>query len=98
MFGDLFKPANKDSAVNKELRASLAEKAAKLAADFLPAGAYLDGKKLPANHKPKRILPVVETNRESATAVQKPAPAKNRAKKAQRQSAANQSKPRQQAI
>jgi len=98
MFGDLFKTANKDSTVNKELRASLAEKAARLAADFLPAGAYLDGKQLPADHKPKRILPVVETNQESTTAVQKPAPAKSRVKKAQRQTAANQSKPRQQAI
>ena len=98
MFGELFKTANKDSTVNNELRATLAEKAAKLAADFLPAGAYLDGKQLPPDHKPKRILPVVQTNQESATAAQKPAPAKNRAKKAQRQSAANQSKPRQQAI
>ena len=98
MFGDLFKTANKDSTVNKELRASLAEKAAKLAADFLPAGAYLNGKQLSADHKPKRILPVIETNQESATAAQKPAPAKNRVKKPRCQIAANQSKPRQKAI
>jgi hypothetical protein len=98
MFGDLFKTASKDSTVNNELRASLAEKAAKLAADFLPAGAYLDGKQLPADHKPKTILPVVETNQQSATAAQKPTPAKSRTKKLQRQSAANQAKPRQQAI
>ncbi len=98
MFGDLFKTENKDAVINQELRASLAEKAAKLAAEFLPAGAYLDGKQLPANHKPKRILPVIETTNEPATAVSKPVPSKNRKRKAQRQNAAAQPKSCQQAI
>ena len=98
MFGDLFKKANKETAINQELRARLAEKAAKLAAEFLPAGAYLDGKQLPANHKPKRILPVIETTKEPETTVAKAAPSKNRPRKAQRQNAATQLKSCQQAI
>jgi hypothetical protein len=98
MFGDLFKKENKDAVINQELRARLAEKAAKLAAEFLPAGAYLDGKQLPADHKPKRILPVIETTNEPAAAVSKPAPSKNRKRKAQRQNAAAQPKSCQQAI
>jgi hypothetical protein len=98
MFGDLFKKENKDAVINQELRARLAEKATKLAAEFLPAGAYLDGKQLPANHKPKRILPVIEATNEPATTVSKPAPSKNRKRKAQRQNAAAQPKSCQQAI
>jgi hypothetical protein len=98
MFGDLFKTENKDAAVNQELRASLAEKGAKLAAQFLPAGAYLDGKQLPADHKPKRILPVIETNKEPETIVPNPASSKTRTKKVQRQNAVVRPKPRQPAI
>ena len=67
MFGDLYKTQNKDPALNQQLRSSLAAKGAQLAAEFLPAGAYVDGRPLPADHKPKRSIPVVET-------VQKPDP------------------------
>ena len=98
MFGDLFQKENKEPAINRELRARLAEKAANLAAEFLPPGAYLDGKQLPANHKPKRVLPVVETTNEPETVVAKPAPSRNRTRKAQRQNAATQPKSCQQAI
>jgi hypothetical protein len=98
MFADFFKAENKEAAVNQELRASLAKKAAKLAADFLPAGAYLDGKQLPPEHKPKRILPIIETNKEPETAVAKPKLSKTRAKKNQRRNVVAQPKARQQAI
>ena len=98
MFGDLFKKENKEPPINQELRARLAEKAAKLAAEFLPAGAYLDGKQLPENHAPKRILPVIETPDEPESVVAKPAPSKNRTRKAQRQHAVTQPKSCQQAI
>jgi hypothetical protein len=69
-----------------------------LAAEFLPAGAYLNGKQLPADHKPKRILPVIETNKEPETIVPKPASSKTRTKKVQRQNAVVQPKPCQPAI
>ena len=62
MFGDLYKMRNKDPAVNQQLRSNLAAKGAQLAADFLPAGAYIDGKPLPPDHQPKRSIPVIETN------------------------------------
>jgi hypothetical protein len=97
MFGDFFKAENKDAGVNQELRASLAKKAAKLAAEFLPAGAYLNGKQLPPEHKPKRILPIIETNKEPETAVAKPKLSKTRSKRTQRRNAVAP-KARQQAI
>ena len=70
MFGDLYKTQNKDPAVNQQLRSSLAEKSAQLAAEFLPAGAYVDGKPLPADHKPKRSIPVIETSQKPDPVVQ----------------------------
>jgi hypothetical protein len=70
MFGDLYKTQNKDPAVNQQLRSSLAEKSAKLVAEFLPAGAYVDGKPLPADHKPKRSIPVIETSQKPDPVVQ----------------------------
>jgi hypothetical protein len=98
MFGDLFKKENKDAVINQKLRASIAEKAAKAAAEFLPAGAYIDGKQLPADHKPKKILPVIETTNEPATAASTPAPSKKSITKARRRNAAAQPKSCQQAI
>ncbi|MBV9673272.1 MAG: hypothetical protein JO076_10685 [Verrucomicrobia bacterium] len=59
-FGDLYQKRNKDPAVNDQLRANLCAKAASFAAEFLPAGAYVNGKRLPPDHKPKVELPTVE--------------------------------------
>jgi hypothetical protein len=98
MFGDLFKKKNKDDTVNRVLRENLAQKAAELAADFLPAGAYLLGKQLPVDHKPKRLLPIIETPAELTTSVAKPAARKRGAKKIAHQNAANQVKSRRQAM
>jgi hypothetical protein len=98
MYGDFFKTKNKDTAINQELRANLAKKAAKLAADFLPQGAYVDGKQLPPDHKPKRILPIIETNKEPETTVAKPKLSKTRTKKNQRRNAVAQPKARQPAV
>ncbi len=82
MFGDLFKNQNKDPVANQQLRTSLAAKGAKLAADFLPAGAYVDGKPLPADHKPKRAIPVIETSQKPAPVVKAPStPRKSRSTK-----------------
>ena len=97
MFGDLFKSEKKDAGLSQQLRTKLAEQAAELAADFLPAGAYLNGKELPADHKPKSILPVVETEKELAAAISVPAPTKGRKKEPQRR-ATIQPKTRQQTI
>jgi hypothetical protein len=98
MFGDSFRTESKDVPVNEELRANLAECAAKMAADFLPAGAYLNGKQLPADHKPKHSLPVMETNTEPTTAIPKSAPCKKRTKTSERQNTTVQPKTRQQTI
>jgi hypothetical protein len=82
MFGDLFKTQNKDPAVNQELRSGLAAKGAQLAAEYLPAGAYVNGQPLPAGHTPKRSLPVIESDRQPGPSVQKPAtPRKSRSTK-----------------
>ncbi len=72
MFGDLYKAQNKDPALNQQMRASLAEQGARLAADFLPAGAYVNGKQLPPDHKPKKSIPVIESQKKPETVVQPP--------------------------
>ncbi len=61
LFGDLYLTRNKDPIVNEACRNALAEKAAKQAADWLPAGACVNGQELPANHCPKRKLPIIES-------------------------------------
>jgi hypothetical protein len=82
MFGDLFKNQNKDPAVNHQLRSSLAAKGAQMAAEYLPAGAYVDGRPLPADHKPKRSIPVIETSLKPDPAIQVPStPRKSRSTK-----------------
>jgi hypothetical protein len=43
MFGDLYRPENKDPATNLAARRALAEKSAKQAAEWLPSGAFLNG-------------------------------------------------------
>jgi hypothetical protein len=70
LFGDLYKPLNKDPALNDQIRDSLAQKASQLAADYLPAGAYLNGAQLPPNHKPKKIIPTIESKKPPETVVQ----------------------------
>ncbi len=69
LFGDLYKTLNKDPEMNRQLRASLAEKASRLAADFLPAGTYLNGKPLPANHTIKTVIPIIESQQKVETVV-----------------------------
>jgi hypothetical protein len=82
MFGDLFKTQNKDPAVNQQLRSGLAAKGAQLAAEYLPAGAYVNGQPLPAGHTPKRVIPVIESNRQPGPSVQQPSiPRKSRSTK-----------------
>src|SRR3984957_17667717 len=86
MFGDLYKAQNKDPAVNQQMRSSLAEQAARLAADFLPAGAYVNGKQLPPDHKPKKSIPLIESQKKPETVVQaSPARRKTRSTKRQLQ-------------
>ena len=72
MFGDLYKAQNKDPAHNEQMRSSLAEQGARLAADFLPAGAYVNGKQLPTDHQPKKSIPVIESRKKPETVVQAP--------------------------
>ena len=69
LFGDLYKPLNKDPALNDQIRDSLSQKASRLAADYLPAGAYLNGTQLPSNHKPKKIIPTIESESPPETVV-----------------------------
>jgi hypothetical protein len=91
MFGDLYKTQNQDPAVNQQLRSQLATKAAQLAAEFLPAGAYVDGQLLPADHKPKRSIPVIETIQKPDAIVQPLSiPRKSRSTKRQLQKPAIQ--------
>jgi hypothetical protein len=77
MFGDLYKAQNKDPAQNERMRSSLAEQGARLAADFLPAGAYVNGKQLPPEHRPKKTIPLIESQKKPETVVQ-PSPARRR--------------------
>jgi hypothetical protein len=83
MFGDLYKAQNKDPALNQQMRSSLAEQGARLAADFLPAGAYINGKQLPPDHKPKKSIPVIESLKKPETVVQPP-PARRMARSTKR--------------
>jgi hypothetical protein len=70
MFGDLYKPQNKEPALNQKMRSSLAEQSARLAADYLPAGAYVNGKQLPNDHVPKKSIPLIESQHKPETVVQ----------------------------
>jgi len=79
MFGDLYTAQNKDPALNQQMRASLAEQAARLAADFLPAGAYVNGKRLPPDHRPKKSIPLIESKMQPETVVQ-PTPARRKSR------------------
>ena len=59
-FGDLFRSENQVAGVREDAGAALASKAARFAAEFLPAGAYVNGIPLPPDHRPAKTLPVVE--------------------------------------
>ncbi|HEY0791062.1 MAG TPA: hypothetical protein VGD78_08360 [Chthoniobacterales bacterium] len=59
-FGDLFKSENQVTGAREGAGAALALKAARFAAEFLPAGAYVNGVPLPPDHRPAKALPVVE--------------------------------------
>jgi hypothetical protein len=94
MFGDLYNAQHKDPTVNQEMRASLAEQGARLAADFLPAGAYVNGKKLPPDHKPKKSIPLIESKKQPETVIQPtPTSRKSRTTKRQLQKPAIQPQP-----
>jgi hypothetical protein len=84
LFGDLYKPLNKDPVLNDQLRDSLSQKASRLAADYLPAGAYLNGTQLPSNHKPKKFIPTIESERPPETVV-KPVPTSRKSVSTKRQ-------------
>ena len=83
MFGDLYKAQNKDPALNQQMRSSLAEQGARLAADFLPAGAYVNGKQLPPDHKPRKSIPMIESQKKPETVVQPP-PARRKGRSTKR--------------
>jgi hypothetical protein len=70
LFGYLYKTENKTSGNNEALRSLLAEKSANLAARFLPPGAYLNGKRLPAEHRPSHLLPIIECTSTGQTSVE----------------------------
>ncbi len=72
LFGDLYQTKNKDPIVNEACRNALAEKAAKQAAEWLPAGAYVNGQELPANHCPKKNLPIIESRTPDKTEEEAP--------------------------
>ena len=84
MFGDLYKAQNKDPELNQQMRASLAEQGARLAADFLPAGAYVNGQQLPADHRPKKLIPLIESQKKPETVVH-PSPARRKSRTSKRQ-------------
>jgi hypothetical protein len=62
MFGDLYSAGNKDPINNLEARRALAERSAKQAAEWLPAGAFINGSPLPPSHRPKKCLPIIQSN------------------------------------
>jgi hypothetical protein len=66
-FGDLYRTKFKDPIAMEQARNDLAQKAAKQAADWLPAGAYINGKPLPPNHHPKNKLPIIQTTSSTST-------------------------------
>ena len=99
LFGDLYKAQNKDPGLNRQMRSSLAEQAARLATDFLPAGAYVNGKQLPADHRPKKSIPLIESRNKPETTVQPPAaPRKARTARRQMQKSALQLQPNHQKV
>lgn len=62
MFGDLYSAENNDPRNNQEARRALAERSAKQASEWLPAGAFVNGSPLPPSHRPKKCLPIIQSN------------------------------------
>jgi hypothetical protein len=60
-FGEFFNKENRDPEANQAVRDKLAAKAEKLAAEWLPGDACVNGKTLGPTHQPKHRLPVVES-------------------------------------
>jgi hypothetical protein len=60
-FGDLFKKENREPAANQAVRDQLAERAEKFAAEWLPGDAWINGKTLGPDHRPKHRLPIIES-------------------------------------
>jgi hypothetical protein len=60
-FGELFKKENRDPTANQAVRDRLAANAEKLAAEWLPGDACVNGKILGPEHQPKHRLPVIES-------------------------------------
>jgi hypothetical protein len=84
LFGDLYKALNKDPELNRQLRATLAEKASRLVADFLPAGTYLNGKQLPPDHTIRTVIPIIESQQKVETVVNSTARKRQPAKRQSR--------------
>jgi hypothetical protein len=61
MFAELFNPETRDSTEHAEARDRLANEAAGIAAEWLPAGATINGKTLPPHHRPKHRLPIISS-------------------------------------
>jgi hypothetical protein len=59
LYGEFFQKKNKDPVVQEAARKALAERAANQAAQWLPAGAYVNGQQLPPDHLPKKVLPIL---------------------------------------
>jgi hypothetical protein len=71
-FGDLYQAKNKDPLVNEPAREALAEQAAARAAQWLPAGAYINGRELPPSHRPKKTLPIIDSQNTTAPETESP--------------------------
>jgi hypothetical protein len=78
-FGELFNKANRDGEANQAARDALAQKAEKLTAEWLPGDAFVNGRQLGPDHKPKHQLPIIESDLTAAPEM--PLPEKPKAKK-----------------
>ena len=80
-FGELFSKANRDGEANQAARDALAHKVEKLSAEWLPGDAFVNGRQLGPDHKPKNQLPIIESNLTAAPEMplpEKPKPKKQR--------------------
>ena len=76
-FGELFSKENREGEANQIARDELAKKAEKLAADWLPGDAFINGRQLGPEHQPKKQLPIIESH--LATTPETPLPDKPKA-------------------
>jgi hypothetical protein len=61
LFQKIHSKENKEPSKNLHIRNLAAKEASCFAKDWLPAGAIINGIKLPSNHKPKFILPIIKS-------------------------------------